>query len=195
MFESIQGEGKYAGYPVLFVRLSGCNRKCSFCDTKYHIKGEDCLIEDVVKVINNSKQEIVVWTGGEPLKQIKEVLEVIYHTKSKQHHLETNGDLIKKDMRLLSWFYYVCISPKTINVCYEHKSYSVDSNNVDIKVVTDLKLNKELIPYATMLMPLTIYNKKKDKEIEQNVWNYCVKHNIRFCLRQHIHVFGKKRGV
>jgi putative chitinase len=47
IFCSIQGEGKYAGCPAIFIRLSGCTRKCSFCDTKYHTNGKEMSVEDV----------------------------------------------------------------------------------------------------------------------------------------------------
>ena len=66
---------------------------------------------------------------------------------------------------------------------------------MDIKVVTDGKLNKNMISQATMLMPLTTFNKKKDDEIQKTVWNLCVKLNKRFCLRQHYVVWGKKQAV
>ena len=199
IFESIQGEGKYTGYPALFIRLSGCTRKCKICDSKYHIKGEEMTVKEIVKTINRSKLNIVVWTGGEPLLQLQEVYKVVSMTKDKQHHLETNGDLIKRYDDVMC-FEYVCVSPKDLNCC-ETKRYLIDlimkykRGQIDIKVVTDLELNKELIPYATILMPLTTFDERRDKDIQQKVWNYCVKNNLRFSFRQHIAVWGTRRGV
>lgn len=187
IFESIQGEGKYAGYPVLFIRMSGCNRQCDFCDSKFHKNYYNRSIKWLVNRIKQSKKEIVVWTGGEPIIQIIDIYKVILKTNNKQHHLETNGDLIDN---MFDFFNYICVSPKCKETI-EKLKYS----NYDIKVVTDLKINKNLIPYATMLMPLTTFNEKKDKIIKQKVWNYCVKHNIKFCLRQHVEVWQKKKGV
>ena len=191
IFPSIQGEGAYSGQPALFIRLSGCNRACSWCDSKYHILGEEISSSEISDIIKKSDKDIVVWTGGEPMLQIKGIQDVIKKTYEKDHHLETNGDFAVE----LIDFDYVAFSPKDMKAT--KKVLTLTSNwpsfCYDIKVVTDLKMNKELIPYATLLMPLTTYNKNNDKKIEQNVWDYCVKHNIRFCPRIHTQIWGDKR--
>lgn len=195
IFESIQAEGKYSGYPALFIRLSGCNRKCKFCDTSYHTNGKEMSIDDVVNKINKSDKEIIVWTGGEVLIQQEEVFKVIKGVKGKVHHLETNGDF---NINFEKYFSYVSFSPKDLDaVKWVYEMLAIENWQIclyDIKIVTDLKLNKELISYATMLMPLTTYDERKDKKIEQKVWDYCVKHNIRFCSRIQVQIWGANRG-
>jgi len=200
VFKSIQGEGDYAGLPVLFIRLGDCTRECDFCDTQYHKKYDIYDVYDIVKIIRDSELEIVVWTGGEPLLQLDEIKDVISLTSIKLHHIETNGDLIKSEKeaeQLSHKFDYMCVSPKdlktTKRISKYFKSYLI--GEYDIKIVTDLKLNKNLIKYATMLMPLTTISHSINKKFEQDVWNYCVKKNIKFCLRQHIHVWGNKKGI
>ena len=194
MFNSIQGEGRYAGIPVLFIRLSGCTRTCEFCDSKYHITGEEINNREFARIINKFKANTIVWTGGEPLLYMKEIyyLHNLYKDKI-SFHLETNGDLITEiDDKVRKRFDYICVSPKDLETAkkvYEHGNYD------DIKVVTDLKMNKELIKYATMLMPLTTGDKDKDLKTQQNVWNYCIKYKIRYCPRVHVDVWGSKRGV
>jgi len=187
-FESIQGEGRYAGYPCLFIRLGGCTRNCSFCDTKYHTNFKKKSVTSMINLINKSKKKIVVWTGGEPTLQIEDIKEVMRQTSLKEHHIETNGDINIHDDYYL--FDYVTISPKEIKSMPKYcKSF------MDIKVVTDGKLNKNMISQATMLMPLTTFNKADDDYIQKTVWNLCVKLNKRFCLRQHYVVWGKKQAV
>ena len=85
IFDSIQGEGRYAGYPATFVRLSGCNLACNWCDTKYHTNGKQMTIEEIIKDLQQRKPGIIVWTGGEPTNQIKEVNEAIEHLKLRKH--------------------------------------------------------------------------------------------------------------
>ena len=57
MFPAIQGEGLTNGLPVYFVRTSGCNLNCDFCDTKYHKQGDEYNVTDVVDKIRDSKLE------------------------------------------------------------------------------------------------------------------------------------------
>lgn len=197
IFTTIQGEGKYVGYPVLFIRLSGCSRQCSFCDTKYHLKGKNISTKEIAKEISKSKCEIVVFTGGEPMLQEDDIFEVITEVEGeKQYHLETNGDILP---HYPLTYNYICFSPKDEKTTKNVQSFcellsESGMTKTDIKIVTDLKLNKDLIKYATMLMPLTTYT-KKDRKIQQDVWEYCVKHKLRFSPRLQVGVWNKKRGV
>lgn len=184
IFKSLQGEGLYTGYPVLFIRLSGCNRNCSWCDTKYHVAGEEHTINSIVKKIKDSNVVFVVWTGGEPALQQEDIYKVINKTPDVEHHLESNGDILMN----YKMFTHINISPKTLSTAKNIKTiYDMLENreSFDIKVVTDLKYNKDLIPYATMLMPLTTDYGFKDLQVYKDVWQYCVKHNYILCSRLH----------
>ncbi len=95
IFYSIQGESTFAGLPCIFVRLTGCNLRCSWCDTKYaYDAGEEKTIEDVLGEISLYGCTLVEITGGEPLLQkdtpclINELLATGYNVL-----LETNGSL------------------------------------------------------------------------------------------------------
>ena len=70
IFFSIQGESSYAGKPCVFVRLTGCNLRCSYCDTRYaYDEGEDLAIDEIVKRITSYACNLIEITGGEPLLQ------------------------------------------------------------------------------------------------------------------------------
>ena len=131
IFDSIQGEGKYQGYPVTFIRLSGCDRHCVWCDSKYHTKGEyhslDYLKNKLSKYENN---HCFVITGGEPLIQYINLVSLISSLRYKKFiwMLETNGDYISnktvgsnKDIKtLLKYFSYISISPKEEKVALHY---------------------------------------------------------------------------
>ena len=73
IFHSIQGESTHAGRPCVFVRLTACDLRCSWCDTTYAFhEGQKMSIEDVVTRVKSYECEVVEITGGEPLLQ-KEV--------------------------------------------------------------------------------------------------------------------------
>ncbi len=73
IFYSIQGETTYVGLPTVFVRLTACNLRCTYCDTKYsYYEGENQSLEDIITEIASHKTPYVCITGGEPLLQ-KEV--------------------------------------------------------------------------------------------------------------------------
>ena len=70
IFHSIQGESTYAGRPCVFVRLTGCPLRCTWCDTAYAFYGgQDMAIHDIVDQVRAFKCELVEVTGGEPLSQ------------------------------------------------------------------------------------------------------------------------------
>ncbi len=94
-FHSIQGESSWAGLPCVFVRLTGCNLRCSYCDTRYaYEEGVELEIADILEQVAGYGCSLVEITGGEPLLQedtpllIRALLD-----KGFQVLLETNGSL------------------------------------------------------------------------------------------------------
>lgn len=70
IFYSLQGESSYAGWPCVFIRLTGCNLRCSYCDTQYaYAAGEAMSIGDILSAIRPFACNLVEITGGEPLIQ------------------------------------------------------------------------------------------------------------------------------
>jgi len=70
IFKSIQGESTFAGLPCIFVRLTGCNLRCHWCDTAYAFhRGQKMTVEDVLTKVRQLGGKLVELTGGEPLLQ------------------------------------------------------------------------------------------------------------------------------
>ena len=95
IFYSLQGEGKWAGLPNIFIRTAGCNLRCSFCDTTYafNVKRE-MPIAEIVKEIEKYKCKNICITGGEPLIQIETIKLIdILCDKGYRICLETNGSI------------------------------------------------------------------------------------------------------
>jgi organic radical activating enzyme len=140
IFESIQGEGPSAGIPCIFLRLSTCNLKCSWCDTKYTWDWEnydynkevkDLCIEDIIKRIKNySKIFNIVITGGEPLLQQDKIVVLLESLEEEEEEeekkkkgidyhpyrieVETNGTILP-NQELVKLIDQWNISPKTSN--------------------------------------------------------------------------------
>jgi len=95
IFYSIQGESIYSGRPCIFIRLTGCNLRCSYCDTRYaYEEGEKMNISELLNRIAVYKCPLVEITGGEPLLQNETPL--LIHELLKNRYevmLETNGSL------------------------------------------------------------------------------------------------------
>lgn len=70
IFHSIQGESSYAGQPCVFIRLTGCPLRCTWCDTDYAFYGgHECSIDEVLAKVQAYECRLVEVTGGEPLVQ------------------------------------------------------------------------------------------------------------------------------
>ena len=70
IFYSIQGESSYAGWPCVFVRLTGCNLRCTWCDTTYSFnEGQPTPLDDILAKVRSFETQLVEVTGGEPLLQ------------------------------------------------------------------------------------------------------------------------------
>ena len=91
IFHSLQGEGFNTGTASVFIRFSGCNLRCSFCDTQ-HIKGTLMTAAQIVEqVMQFPKAPLIVLTGGEPSLFVDHELIAALKTTGKRIAIETNG--------------------------------------------------------------------------------------------------------
>jgi organic radical activating enzyme len=105
IFYSIQGEGGNSGRAAIFIRLSGCNMSCSFCDTDFRAYSK-LSIADLKKEIKKYPCDFIIWTGGEPTLQLTD--KILKEFSGRYiHAIETNGT-----RPIPSLINYVSYSPK-----------------------------------------------------------------------------------
>src|SRR5579863_4505152 len=97
IYKSIQGEGSRAGLPCIFVRLTGCNLRCSWCDTEYSFYGgKKVTAEQVFEEVEHltSPGTLVEITGGEPMLQERELVPLLQRLLDSGYKvlLETSGE-------------------------------------------------------------------------------------------------------
>ncbi|MCM1021597.1 MAG: 7-carboxy-7-deazaguanine synthase QueE [Muribaculum sp.] len=114
IFYSLQGEGHFCGKPAVFIRFSGCNLKCSFCDTN-HQSGKIMDVGDILEQISQWPTKHVVLTGGEPALQVTSELIDALHEMGYYIQVETNGTI--KLPEVIDW---ITCSPKTETIQYTH---------------------------------------------------------------------------
>ena len=90
IFYSLQGEGRNAGRAATFIRFSGCNLRCPFCDTK-HQDGKIMSDKEIIEEIKQYSTNLVILTGGEPTLFIDDELLNKIHAIGKEIAIETNG--------------------------------------------------------------------------------------------------------
>ncbi len=124
VFYSIQGEGYYGGTPAIFIRFSGCNLNCPFCDTR-HQEGTLMTEESLLEEVNQFPAGHVVLTGGEPSLFIDTAFVKRLHQAGKYVAVETNGTAplpAEVDWVTLSpKFEFVPSAPLVIRQCNELK--------------------------------------------------------------------------
>lgn len=108
IFYSLQGEGAHTGVPSVFVRFSGCNLKCNFCDTE-HEEGKMMSDNEIVNAVNEYPGEWVILTGGEPSLWIDSAfVSYLKMMTGKRVAIETNGS--RRVPPEIDW---VTVSPKS----------------------------------------------------------------------------------
>ena len=103
IYKSLQGESTYAGLPCVFVRLTGCNLRCSWCDTEYSFYGgkrmtPEQVLAEVVRLTGPGS--LVEITGGEPMLQERELVPLMLHLLDSGYKvlLETSGERPLQDV-------------------------------------------------------------------------------------------------
>lgn len=110
IFYSIQGEGFWHGTPMVFIRFSGCNLACSFCDTT-HQSYKSFSNDEILTEIRKYPSAHVCLTGGEPSLQINQEFIDLLKASGLIIHIETNGT--KELPQNIDW---ITVSPKTESI-------------------------------------------------------------------------------
>ncbi|MDE7397685.1 MAG: 7-carboxy-7-deazaguanine synthase QueE, partial [Muribaculum sp.] len=110
IFYSLQGEGLFTGTAAVFVRLSGCNLTCDFCDT-HHDEWQEMSEREIVDAVKEYPATHVVITGGEPTLQLTASLVEMLHAARRYVQIETNGS-VPVDAELVKLVDWITCSPK-----------------------------------------------------------------------------------
>jgi 7-carboxy-7-deazaguanine synthase len=102
LYKSVQGESSFAGLPCIFVRLAGCNLRCSWCDSEYTFGGGKPFTEDeiVAQIEALAPCRLVEFTGGEPMLQARELIPLMRRLLDSGYTLmiETSGERPLEDV-------------------------------------------------------------------------------------------------
>ena len=223
IYQSRQGEGFLTGTASVFVRASGCNLRCGFCDTPYtswRPEGEDLPLEEILRQVAACDAAHVVITGGEPMlfAELVPLCEAL-HDQGKHITIETAGTLyLPVVCELMS------ISPKLLNSTptlaaagpwrsrheksrhvpavvrrlvrdYPHQLKFVIDQPADCdEVAAYLAEFPEIDPARVLLMP---QGTDLATLARASAWlePYCAQHGYTFCPRKHVEWFGFVRGT
>ena len=218
IFYSIQGEGSLVGIPSVFVRTSGCNLRCVWCDTPYtswEPEGEERSLETILTEVDSYPARHVVVTGGEPM-IAPEIVPLTESLRSRGLHItiETAGTVFAPVACDL-----MSISPKLSNStpegrraarhdrlriqpevlkrlmsAYAYQLKFVIADPKDVNEVREVLLTTAADTNKVVLMPEGV-----DPAVlrERGVWlaEICKREGFRFSPRLHIDLYGNRRGV
>ena len=224
IFHSIQGEGLLAGVPSIFIRTSGCNLRCHWCDTPYASwkpEGAEMSIEEILKKLTEWNCDHVVLTGGEPMiaPDLPELTTVL-KKQNKHITIETAGTILPNGIPCD----LASISPKLFNSTpsperdpawakkheatrlkpevisewirkYPFQLKFVVSSELDLAEIKHLLSLLPPVPlHQILLMPEGIDIKTL---ATRSPWlvDICKREGFRFCPRLHIELFGHTRGT
>jgi 7-carboxy-7-deazaguanine synthase len=192
IFPSIQGEGLRQGEPTLFIRLSGCNLCCSFCDTKYAWrKGRGYPLEKVVEKIKELRRRFparwVCLTGGEPL--LQDIGSLVRRLKKEgfKIQVETNATLYRN--LPVDWY---SISPKPENYFFQPR-YIKEAREVKLVLTRNLSLKliknlRKKFPETTPILLQPQSNRKWSMNLGLKLLNLAQRaglNNVRLSIQLH----------
>jgi len=219
LFYSIQGEGLLAGVPSVFIRTSGCNLRCSWCDTPYtswRPEGIDLTLDQILHEVRAHPTRHAVVTGGEPM-IAPEIIPLTERLRAAGMHItiETAGTVYQPVACDL-----MSISPKLANSTpsdpgwsarheslriqpdvlagllarYPYQLKFVIARPADLEEVRALIVALDADRERVVLMPEGV-----DREIlrERGIWlaEICKEEGFRFSPRLHVELWGNQRGV
>jgi 7-carboxy-7-deazaguanine synthase len=223
IFYSIQGEGRLAGTPSVFIRTSGCNLRCVWCDTPYtswRPQGIELDVEEILRSVRKYPARHAVITGGEPL-LAREIEELSTELKRSGTHvtIETAATIFKPVACDL-----ISLSPKLANSTpwkrakgkfakmHEQRRLNYDvmreflgSYDYQLKFVVDQREDfievRQIVGKLDNVDParvLIMAQGRTRKELQTKakwVVKLCMKHGYGYTPRLHIELFGNHRGT
>ena len=223
IFFSIQGEGTLAGVPSVFVRTSGCNLKCGWCDSEYTSwkpEGTRLTVAEIVERVAAYPAKHVVVTGGEPL--IAEEIEALCAAlRARNYHItiETAATVFKpvacdlaslspklsnstprqrEGGRFAAHHDKLRLRPDVIRAFMRHCEYQLkfvidEPGDVD-EVRAILAQLPEVDRGRVLLMPQGV---TREELAKRGPWlaDVCKEHGFRYCPRLHIELYGNRRGT
>ena len=167
IFNSIQGEGANVGRAATFIRLSNCNKNCSFCDTDWD-KGTEMTMDEVLAEVKKYSSNMIIWTGGEPTLQLTD--DILSNFKGYYQAIETNGT-----NPVPLGIDYISCSPKVGLAILNSNFKKVDEFRYPVVAGDEIPSIDEL-PLASnyFLSPIFVGEVKKRLEINQKNLDYCL---------------------
>ena len=167
IFYSLQGEGNFTGTPAVFIRFSGGNMRCSFCDTK-HESFQEMTEEDIISTVNKYPASHVVITGGEPGLQLNKTLIKLLHESKHYVQIETNGTFDIPEDWGIDW---ITCSPKQQSLALSH----ID----ELKVVyekegQDLSCYDNVVAKCYLIQPCDYNDHEQNTRILQAAIDFCL---------------------
>jgi 7-carboxy-7-deazaguanine synthase len=223
IFYSVQGEGRLVGVPSAFIRTSGCNLRCWFCDSNYtswQPEGANHTIPEILSTISAFPTQHVVVTGGEPL--LAPEIEVLclalaergYHITvetaatvykpilcdlaSLSPKLASSTPFEREEGRFAEKHERLRLQLDVVQTFMDRSDYQlkfvIDSPKDLPEVLSILERLHGVDAGKVLLMPQAVTRQQLD---ERSPWlmEACKKHGFRFCPRLQIEVFGNVRGT
>ena len=185
-FYSLQGEGFYAGKAAYFLRLSGCNVGCSWCDTKHSwsVKEEDFKsYEEIISDVLAVKANCVVITGGEPTLYNLEKLVDLFHKHNITVNIETSGTGVI--YHKIDW---ITLSPKHNGAVLEDNFKLANELKIVISNQSDFFVAEKYSEKADSNCFLYLQQEWNNKTTLEMVIDY-IKHNPKWNLSVQIHKY------
>ena len=189
IFYSLQGEGFNTGTPAVFIRFSGCNLQCPFCDTN-HAEGKEMTEGDIIEEVSRYKAQLVVVTGGEPALQLTESLVEMLHLLGKTVAVETNGTvelpknvdwitLSPKDMFLGENATPILREADELKLVYDGENHGKDDVHI-VSAYANINVKHRF------LQPCDTGDTAKNAEITKKTIEFCKEHpEWRLSLQTH----------
>ncbi len=165
IFYSLQGEGGRQGEASVFIRLSGCNLNCDFCDTEFE-SGVWMDLDEIMLKIKDFPCKWIIWTGGEPSLQLNNEVLLFFREKGYKQAVESNGCF-----PFPSLLDYTVCSPKGNPVYAKIKNEKVDEVRIPVRIGDRIPLISEM-PQADFYFLSPVF--ESEEEITAANVAFCV---------------------